>query len=58
VEVEGLVDVLTEDTLWEVKCVGSLVDEHYLQLAVYAWLWKKTKEVNIPVFLTSTPHVF
>lgn len=31
-------DVVTPDTLWELKCVGKLSVEHLMQTAVYAWL--------------------
>lgn len=30
---------MTPDAIWELKCVESLRGEHFLQLAVYAWLW-------------------
>jgi len=39
----GLVDIMTPTELWEIKCVGQLRDEHIMQLAVYAWLWKCCK---------------
>lgn len=46
VELLGVVDILTPTVLWEVKCVSQLSDVHFLQLAVYAWLWKRTKQVR------------
>jgi len=36
----GRVDAVTDDTLWEFKCVDSLSIEHLLQVVVYAWMWK------------------
>jgi hypothetical protein len=45
VEVQGLIDILTTTTLWEIKCVKELSSSHFLQLAIYAWLWRRTKEV-------------
>ncbi len=34
----GIVDILTHDVLWEIKCKSSLEGEDELQLACYAWL--------------------
>ena len=41
VTVRGLFDVLTPTALWEIKCAQSLGQEHFAQLAVYAWLHMK-----------------
>jgi hypothetical protein len=39
VVIEGMIDVVTDDTLFEIKCVnGPLTLTHLLQLAVYAWV--------------------
>ena len=38
VTVVGIMDILTDGVVWEVKCTGALDDEHRLQLAVYAWI--------------------
>jgi hypothetical protein len=35
-------DVVTPDTLWELKCVQKLSQEHLLQTAVYAWIHRVT----------------
>ena len=45
VEVQGAVDIISPTVLWEVKCVSQLSDSHFLQLAVYAWLWNRTRKV-------------
>jgi hypothetical protein len=45
ITLQGQADILTPTVLWEVKCVSELTDEHFLQLAVYAWLWRRTCEV-------------
>ena len=34
------VDLITRDTLWELKCTTETVIEHYVQLVLYAWLWR------------------
>ncbi|NBV83828.1 hypothetical protein EBR57_06890 [bacterium] len=31
-------DVVTPDTLWELKCVQKLSQEHLMQTAIYAWI--------------------
>lgn len=32
-------DIITENTLWELKCTSKLTADHQLQLVIYAWLW-------------------
>lgn len=44
VHLQGLLDVVTSTTVWELKCVRKLDDSHFLQLAIYAWLWQRTQE--------------
>ena len=34
------VDLITQSTLWELKCTTETVIEHYVQLVLYAWLWR------------------
>jgi len=34
------VDAITESTLWEFKFVTELSIEHFLQLMIYAWIWR------------------
>ena len=49
------VDLITKSTIWEVKCTTQLTMEHYLQVVIYAWLWKliypqedkKVKIINV-----------
>ena len=33
-------DLITEDSLWELKCTSQLTLEHKLQLVIYAWLYE------------------
>jgi len=35
-------DVVTADTLWELKCTSKLTVDHMLQTAVYAWIQRVT----------------
>jgi len=37
----GRVDAITATTLWEFKFVAELSLEHFLQVMVYAWLWRQ-----------------
>jgi hypothetical protein len=39
------IDVITDGTInvWEFKCVSKIEDEHYIQLALYAYLYYKNK---------------
>jgi AAA domain len=34
------VDVVTESTVWEIKCTQQITIDHMLQVVVYAWLWR------------------
>ena len=34
------VDLETDSTVWEIKCTTDITAEHFLQVVVYAWLWK------------------
>jgi hypothetical protein len=33
-------DIITESSIWELKCTSSLSMDHFLQVVIYAWLWK------------------
>lgn len=46
IQLKGVIDAIDDDTLWELKCVGSLTLEHHAQLIVYAWMWKKKREAT------------
>ena len=37
----GRFDAISNDTLWEFKCVDSLSLEHKLQLIIYSYMWQK-----------------
>lgn len=50
VQLQGLVDIVTPTALWEIKCVKALSDDHFLQLGVYAWLWRRNFEVVYLLF--------
>ena len=49
------VDMITDETIWELKCTNQISIEHLLQVVIYAWLWytihpasnKKFKILNI-----------
>lgn len=35
----GYIDAINYNTIWELKCVDNLQLEHFLQLIVYAWMY-------------------
>ena len=39
-------DIITETTLWEIKCTTSTTTDHLLQLAIYAWIWNMTSNIK------------
>ena len=43
VQIQGRADLIDDETLWELKCVDSLKDEHIVQLALYAYIWQTTR---------------
>jgi hypothetical protein len=34
------VDVITPDTIWELKCTNDISVEFLMQVVIYAWIWK------------------
>lgn len=48
VKIRARIDCMTDDTIWELKCVEMLSIEHMLQVVIYAWIWKNivTGEAN------------
>jgi len=49
-------DLITPNTIWEIKCTSAITVDHMLQVVIYAWLWrmvnaeepeKKVKILNI-----------
>jgi len=36
----GRVDLITETTVWELKCTSEITTDHMLQLIIYAWLYQ------------------
>jgi hypothetical protein len=36
--ISARIDVDTNDTVWEIKCVSQISTEHLLQLCLYAWI--------------------
>lgn len=39
-------DLVTEQSLWELKCTSQLTLEHKLQLVIYAWLYECRYELH------------
>ena len=36
----GRVDLITEKTVWELKCTSQISIDHLLQVTIYAWIWR------------------
>jgi hypothetical protein len=36
----AILDLVTETSVWELKCTENINIDHKLQLIIYAWLWK------------------
>jgi hypothetical protein len=33
-------DLITNDSIWEMKCTSKISIDHMLQVVIYAWIWK------------------
>jgi hypothetical protein len=40
-------DLITESTVWEMKCTSKLSIDHMLQVVIYAWLWKMRSSLDV-----------
>ena len=38
------IDMLTDSSLWEIKCTSKISIDNLLQVVIYAWLWRMTHE--------------
>ena len=36
----GRIDLITEKTVWELKCTSQLSIDNLLQVVIYAWIWR------------------
>jgi hypothetical protein len=36
----AIIDLLTDSSVWELKCTGEISMDHKLQVCIYAWLWE------------------
>ena len=34
------VDLVTDLTVWELKCCNSITNDHLIQVVIYAWIWR------------------
>lgn len=39
-------DVVTTQTIWEIKCVREITMDHQLQVVIYAWLYEMRRNAN------------
>jgi hypothetical protein len=40
----GRLDAVNNDCIWEIKCVDTLAVEHFVQVLLYAWIWRNYVE--------------
>lgn len=51
-------DLITQTTLWEIKCVREITMDHQLQVIIYAWLLKmKSIEKEVKIFNIRTGEI-
>ena len=53
-------DIITHNTLWELKCVREITMDHLLQVIVYAWLYRHlypTQNKDVKIFNIRTNEV-
>jgi len=46
IQITGVIDAVSESTVFEFKCVDTITLEHQLQLLAYCWLWYKVHGEN------------
>ena len=46
IQIAGVIDAVSESTVFEFKCVDTITLEHQLQLLAYCWLWYKVHGEN------------
>lgn len=45
--INGFIDCITKDTIWEFKCLGGSIQPiHLLQLVIYGWLYWNTHRIS------------
>jgi hypothetical protein len=44
INIYGIVDAVDDETVWEFKCTDSTVIDHFLQVIMYAWIWRHCVE--------------
>ena len=47
INIGGRLDAISNDCVWEFKCVDCLTIEHKLQLVIYYWMWNQADYDNI-----------
>lgn len=57
----AIVDLISNDTVWELKCTSEITIEHKLQILIYAWIWemmdKPKKNIQLLNVLTGEQMV-
>jgi hypothetical protein len=38
------IDMMTDESIWEIKCTSKISIDNLLQVIIYAWLWRMTHE--------------
>lgn len=51
------VDLITEQSIWEMKCTSELGFEHKLQLLLYMWLYCMSNTANVTLDQTTQTHI-
>ena len=56
----AIIDVLTQNTIWELKCTNQLSIEHKLQILIYAWLYEAiyNKKMDYKLYNVKTNELF
>jgi hypothetical protein len=57
----AIVDLVSDTTVWELKCTSAITIEHKLQFLIYAWIWEMTgkpaKNIQLLNILTGEQFV-
>jgi hypothetical protein len=44
------IDVMSDGTIWEIKCTTQLSTDHFIQVVIYAWLWRTIHPESEKIF--------
>ena len=54
----GRVDLITESTVWELKCTSKISLDHLLQVVIYSWIWENRVNTEERIYEKKSFRIF